>query len=160
MSLSNRNRSPLHAEMIGQLRTFSSGAILFNQKVAERVGLHLTDMQCMNLLDLLGTSTPGKLAEFMGLTTGGVTVMLDRLEKTGCIRREPNPGDRRSVLVRVNARKMDKINAHYAGVADQLDAYVSTLPEAELETVVSFFKRINAIRLTAATGAAARSKKA
>jgi hypothetical protein len=38
----------------------------------------------MNLLDLLGPATPGKLAECNGLTTGGVTVMLDRLEK-GCL---------------------------------------------------------------------------
>jgi MarR family transcriptional regulator, organic hydroperoxide resistance regulator len=155
----NRNRSALHAQMIGQLRTFSSGAILFNQMVAECVGLHLTDMQCMNLLDLLGTSTPGKLAEFMGLTTGGVTVMLDRLEKTGCIKREPNPDDRRSVLVRVNARKMEKINAQYAGVADQLDAYIRKVPEAELEIVVEFFKKMNAIRVSAAIGAETRGQR-
>lgn len=159
MSMSNRNRSPLHTEMMVQLRTFSSGAILFNQKVAERVGLHLTDMQCMNLLDLLGTSTPGKLAEFMGLTTGGVTVMLDRLEKAGCIRREPNPGDRRSVLVRVNARKMEKINAHYAGLAEQMDAFLEALPVAELEKLVGFFKQMNGLRVQAAIGPETRRKR-
>src|SRR6266567_4211222 len=114
MASSNRNRTALQNRMIEQVREFSAGTILFNQKVAERVGLHLTDMQCMNVLDLLGTSTPKKLAEFMGLTTGGVTVMLDRLEKAGCIKREPNPDDRRSVLVRVNAKKMEKIHGHYA----------------------------------------------
>lgn len=157
--MSNHHRSAQHAEMIAQLRSFSSGAILFNQKVAERVGLHLTDMQCMNLLDLMGTSTPGKLAEFMGLTTGGVTVMLDRLEKAGCIRREPNPGDRRSVLVRVNPRKMEKINAHYAGVAEQMDAFLKGMPEAELEKLVGFFKQLNAIRVKAATAPLAGRKR-
>jgi DNA-binding MarR family transcriptional regulator len=148
--MSNQNRSVIRAEMIVQLRCFSSGAILFNQKVADRVGLHLTDMQCMNLLDMVGTSTPGKLASCMGLTTGGVTVMLDRLEKAGCIKREPNPDDRRSVLVRVNARKMVKINAHYAGLAEELDAYLLTLPQTDIETMVDFFKHLNALRLNAA----------
>jgi DNA-binding MarR family transcriptional regulator len=157
--MSNRNRRASHTEIIRQLRTFSSGAILFNQRVAERVGLHLTDTQCMNLLDLMGTSTPGKLAEFMGLTTGGVTVMLDRLEKAGCIRREPNPEDRRSVLVRVNARKMEKLNALYTGVSQRLDDYIDVLPQAELEIVVCFFKQINALRIEAATDLGKRRKR-
>ena len=114
----------------------------------------------MNLLEMLGTSTPGRLAEWMGLTTGGVTVMLDRLEGAGCIKREPNPDDRRSVLVRVNAKKMEKIDVHYAGLAKELDAYILTLPQADVETVVSFLKHLSTIRLNAATGAAKRSKRA
>ena len=153
MSSPNRHRTSLQTRMIDQLREFSAGTILFNQKVAERVGLHLTDMQCMNVLDLLGTSTPSKLAEFMGLTTGGVTVMLDRLEKAGCIKREPNPDDRRSILVRVRAKQMEKIQVQYAGVAKQFDAYMSEVSEVELETVARFFQRINAIRLSAVLGA-------
>jgi hypothetical protein len=47
-----------------------------NVRMAERAGLHLTDMQCLNLLELLGPVTPGKLAECTGLTTGRVTVTL------------------------------------------------------------------------------------
>ena len=158
--MAKSNRSALHAEMIVQLRSFSAGAILFNQKVADCIGLHLTDMQCMNLLDMLGTSTPGKLAECMGLTTGGVTVMLDRLETAGCIKREPNPDDRRSVLVRVNARKMEKIDVYYADLVKELDAYLLTIPQADMETVVDFLKHLKAIRLNAAPSAAKRSMRA
>jgi MarR family transcriptional regulator, organic hydroperoxide resistance regulator len=141
---------PLEAEVIIQLRTFGSGAILFNQRVAERVGLHLTDMQCMNLLDVLGPSTPGLLAEGMCMTTGGVTVLLDRLEKAGCVRREPNPEDRRSLLVRANPRKMEMINAEFAELAEQFHAYLAKMPEADMSTVVEFFKQVNALRMNAA----------
>jgi DNA-binding MarR family transcriptional regulator len=144
--MSTENRFALHAELVAQIRRFIAGTIIFNQQVAERVGLHLTDMQCINLLDLLGPVTPGKLAECTGLTTGGVTVMLDRLEKAGLVKREPNPNDRRSVLVRVNPRKLRKINALYAGINKQLDAFFSDTPEAELQSVVKFLSRVNAIR--------------
>src|SRR5580658_4419241 len=129
--MSTEKRTALHAELIGAIRRFIAGSIMFNQKVADRVGLHLTDMQCINLLDLLGPVTPGKLAERTGLTTGGVTVMLDRLEKAGFVKREPNPNDRRSVLVRVNPRKLKKIHAHYAGINERLEAFLSETPEAE-----------------------------
>jgi len=104
-------------------------------------------MQCINLLDLLGPVTPGKLADCTGLTTGGVTVMLDRLQTAGFVKREPNPHDRRSVLVRVNPRKLQMINALYAGINEQLDALLSETPEAELQLVANFFSRMNAIRL-------------
>jgi DNA-binding MarR family transcriptional regulator len=153
MSVANRNRSPLQAEIVGQVRQFSAGVVLFNQKVAERVRLHPTDLQCVNLLYTLGASTPGKLAEFTGLTTGGVTVMLDRLEKAGYIKREPNPCDRRSLLVRVSTKKMEKIDVHYAGVAKEFDAYIAEVSEADLEVVTKFFKRMNAIRINAVMGA-------
>jgi len=144
--MSTENRLALHADLVGQIRRFIAGTILFNQKVADRVGLHLTDMQCVNLLDLLGPVTPGRLAECTGLTTGGVTVMLDRLEKAGIVKREPNPNDRRSVLDRVNPKKLRKINALYGGINKQLEAFFSEFPEAELRAVAHFFSRMNAIR--------------
>jgi DNA-binding MarR family transcriptional regulator len=70
----------------------------------------------IGVLDLLGPSTPGKLAECTGLTTGGVTVMLDRLEKAGFVKRERNPNDRRSVLVHVNPKRLQKMPAYYAEI--------------------------------------------
>jgi DNA-binding MarR family transcriptional regulator len=144
--MSTGNRLALHAELVSQIRSFIAGAILFNQKVADHVGLHLTDMQCVNLLDLLGPVTPGRLAECTGLSTGGVTVMLDRLEKAGVVKRERNPNDRRSVLVRVNPKKLRKINAPYGGINKRLDSFFSETPEAELRQVANFLSRMNAIR--------------
>jgi len=148
MSTSTRQRDALHASLIRHIRQFIAGAILFNQKVAEETGLSLTDMQCMNVLDLLGPSTPGKLAECTGLTTGGVTVMLDRLEKAGFVKRAPNPADRRSVLVSVNPRQLKKINAHYERIELQTVAVFSGLPEDELRAADGFLARLNAIRHT------------
>ncbi len=146
MVLSTENRLALHAAFVTQIRQFIAGTILFNQSVADRVGLSLTDMQCINLLELLGPSTPGKLASSTGLTTGGVTVMLDRLEKAGLVKRQPNPKDRRSILVKVNARKLQKINSFYSGINQRLEAFLSGRSEAEIQSVISFLSSMNAIR--------------
>ena len=40
-----------------------------------------------------------ELAEKMGLTTGTITLMVDRLEKQGAAARKPHAKDRRSILV-------------------------------------------------------------
>jgi DNA-binding MarR family transcriptional regulator len=146
MSLSTENRRLLHAELVAQIRRFIAGTILFNQKVADHAGLHLTDMQCINLLELLGPVTPGILAQSTGLTSGGVTVMLDRLEKAGFVKRERNPNDRRSVLVRVTPGKLRKINALYAGINRRLGAFLAETPDAEIQSVARFLSRLNTIR--------------
>src|ERR1700691_4076804 len=97
---SSRERAELLQRLEHGVRRMLAGAILFNQKVADDLGLNATDLQCLNLLELQDASTPGDLARCCGLTTGGVTVVLDRLEKAGYIRRAANPRDRRSVLIR------------------------------------------------------------
>jgi len=145
-NMSTGKRDVLHAGLNRQIRQMIAGTILFNQKVADRVGFRLTDMQCVNVLDLLGPTTPGKLAECTGLTTGGVTVMLDRLEKAGFVKRSPNPADRRSILVQVNPAKLRKIQAHYARIEQETLAVFAEFTEAELELVGRFLARLNAMR--------------
>ncbi len=43
----------------------------------------------------------GQFAELMGLTTGAITGMIDRLEKAGLVRRERDPQDGRQAIVRI-----------------------------------------------------------
>ena len=142
--------SPSHAQLretvIRCLREFIAGSIIYNQQVADHVGLRLTDMQCINVLDLMGPSTPGELARSTGLTTGGVTVMLDRLEKAGYVKRVPNPRDRRSVLVRLNPTKLKKMQAFYGEINQRMAALLDETPDRELRSVVDLFSKMNASR--------------
>jgi MarR family transcriptional regulator, organic hydroperoxide resistance regulator len=144
--MSNPNRAQLRETLVRSIRQFIAGSILYNQQVADRVGLRLTDMQCINVLDLMGPSTPGELARSTGLTTGGVTVMLDRLEKSGYVKREPNPRDRRSVLVRLNPAKLRKVNAFYGEINERMADLLDDTPESELRSVIDLFAKMNAWR--------------
>jgi DNA-binding MarR family transcriptional regulator len=136
----------LHETVIGSLRQFIAGSILYNQQIADRVGLRLTDMQCINVLELMGPSTPGELARLTGLTTGGVTVMLDRLEKGGYLKREPNPSDRRSVLVHVNPAKVKKMQAFYGEINERMATLLDETPERELRVFVKLLSKMNESR--------------
>jgi DNA-binding MarR family transcriptional regulator len=137
----------LHETVIRCLRQFIAGSIMSNQQIADRVGLRLTDMQCINVLELMGPSTPGELARFTGLTTGGVTVMLDRLERGGYLKREPNPRDRRSVLVHLNPAKLKKIQAFYDEINDRMTALLDETSERELRSVVKLLSKMNESRV-------------
>src|SRR5580704_8312735 len=106
--MSSPKKRKLMESMMAEVRRFIAEAILFNLKVADEVGLNGTDMQCLNLLQIQGSAKPGEVARWASLTTGGVTVVLDRLEKAGYIRREPNPEDRRSTIIRPVLAKYQK----------------------------------------------------
>jgi MarR family transcriptional regulator, organic hydroperoxide resistance regulator len=141
--VSSPDRAQLHETVVRCLRQFIAASILYNQQVADRMGLRLTDVQCINVLDMMGPSTPGELARSTGLTTGGVTVMLDRLEKGGYVKREPNPRDRRSVLVHLNPAKLKKVHGFYGEINQRIAALLDETPEAELRSVVNLFSKMN-----------------
>ena len=147
--MSSSDRARLHETVVRCLRQFIAGSVLYNQQVADRVGLRITDMQCINVIDLMGPSTPGELARFTGLTTGGVTVMLDRLERGGYLKREPNPRDRRSVLVHLNPTKVKKMQAFYGEINQRMAALLDETPERELRSVVNLLSKMNASRVEA-----------
>jgi DNA-binding MarR family transcriptional regulator len=150
--MSSPNHAQLRETVVRCLREFIAGSIIYNQQVADRVGLRLTDMQCINVLDLVGPSTPGELARSTGLTTGGVTVMLDRLEKGGYVKRVPNPRDRRSVLVRLNPAKLKKVQAFYEEINERMVALLDETPDRELRSVVDLFSKMNASRAAGSDG--------
>jgi DNA-binding MarR family transcriptional regulator len=127
-----------------EVRRFIAGAILFNQKVAEQLGMNATDMQCLHMLLLNGSAMrPSELGRCCGLSSGGVTVVLDRLEKAGYIRREDNPEDRRSVIVRPVLGPIRKLEAIYRSKGEGLARVMAHYQAGELKLILEFFRRAN-----------------
>lgn len=129
-----------------EIRKFIAAAIFFNTQAAEKAGLGLTDMQMLHMLQLYGPSTPSRLGKWTGLSSGGITVALDRLENAGYVRREPNPEDRRSLLIMLIPARLRKVAAMYEGVENETRRLLATLPEGDLEAVVRFFETLHEAR--------------
>src|SRR5580658_689621 len=128
------------------IRRFIAASIFFNARAAEQVGLGLTDLQLMHLLQLNGPSTPGHLASWSGLSSGGVTVALDRLSNAGYVARAPHPSDRRSLLVTLLPGRVRRLEAMYAGVEAETRRLLATLSQGDLEAVIRFFHTLGAAR--------------
>ncbi|MDP4505936.1 MarR family winged helix-turn-helix transcriptional regulator [Nonomuraea turcica] len=80
-------------------RRYLSAVLLHGHAGAKAVDLGATDLYALNILTLTGALTPGELGRRTGLTTGPTTRLIDRLEQAGYVRRVPDPGDRRKVIV-------------------------------------------------------------
>ncbi len=129
--------------MIQEVRRFLAAGILFNEKVAAELGLNGTDLQFLNLLELQGSATPGDLARWSGLTTGGVTVAVDRLEKAGYVKRQPNPKDRRSTIIRPVPARLLELYLIYKSKGELVVSVLSEFSDRELEVIRRFLKRTN-----------------
>jgi MarR family transcriptional regulator, organic hydroperoxide resistance regulator len=145
--MSTSKRKDLVAAMFLELRRMVANSVLFNLRMAETLEVNPTDLQFINFLELYGPLTPGKLAEFSRLTTGGVTVVLNRLEKAGVITRQPNPDDRRSSLVHVAPKFLRSARSAYAGMSDATNALLAQFSDKELAVVAAFLKRANDSRV-------------
>ncbi|MFF3668832.1 MarR family winged helix-turn-helix transcriptional regulator [Microtetraspora malaysiensis] len=94
------NRAELLARVVEESQRHYAAYSLFNQAMADRIGLHPTDVQCIALLDLEpGPVTTGEIARLTGLSSGSASRLVDRLEKAGFVQRQPDPHDRRRALV-------------------------------------------------------------
>ncbi len=91
----------LAGEITGSLaRRHSTATVLFHHALADRLGLGPTDLKCLDLLHERAPMTASELAAITGLTTGAVTGVVARLERTGRLVREPDPHDRRKQVLR------------------------------------------------------------
>jgi len=140
--MSTRRRA-LRDSLIRETRHFLAEAILFNQQLADRLGINPIDYQVLNLLDLFGPATPGDLAQLTGLSSGGMTVVIDRLEQAHYIERERNPRDRRRVIVRLAAAPIRRIARLYEPVLALMDQVLAAYDLEQLGVINDFFMRSN-----------------
>jgi len=138
----------LPGQVAGGLRALSTEIDRLDQAAADRYGLNRTDMRALDILGRAGPLAPTALARLLGFTTGGVTTVLDRLEKAGYIRRRPDPGDRRRQLVETTeataARDEEVFGDLIRGTRDLLAGYT----DDQLLVIRDFLDR--ARQLTAA----------
>ena len=67
--------------------------------VVKESGLTLPQMHTLEILGTDGDLRMTELAAKMGITTGSLTVLVDRLERGGFVVRKPHETDRRSIRV-------------------------------------------------------------
>jgi len=154
------SRQALIAEVLRAIRKEGGQATLFSQAVAERLGLAGTDVECLEVLQLEGRLTVGRLAELTGLTTGSATRMVDRLEQAGDVNRVPDPVDRRRVLVEPVAGTDAKLGAFHASISSAQVEVIERYNEDQLQLLVDFLRRSGEVALAETTKMRAPSDEA
>lgn len=138
----SQKRSELLVALNHEFRQFATATILFHQAIADRLGMHVTDHKCGEILLRFGPMTAGELAQRTGLTTGAITGVIDRLEKAGFVRRAKDPGDRRRVVIEPFPERIEReINPLFQSVGRALADLCAQYNTRELAVIRDFIAR-------------------
>ena len=139
-------RRRLESEFLLALRRTGSIMQLLGQVSAERIGINVTDLNCLNLLALSGHLTAGELARRTGLTTASITGVLDRLEDAGFVRRQRDAQDRRRVLVYLDAtRGLRDVAPVFAPLVQAWRAVAAEYTDEQLSLILDFQRKVEQI---------------
>jgi len=141
MAKSSEPRSKLLEQLDHTLRKVGAQSVLLSDTVARLVGLNSTDLECLDLLHLAGATTAGRLAQHAGLTTGAMTAVIDRLERSGFVRRLPDPKDRRCVRVEALPGRIKQIATLYQHLAAATARLHEDYDDRQLALVVGYLTR-------------------
>lgn len=89
-----------------------------------------------------GQLTMGALADEIALTTGGVTRLIDRMQKSGYVERRPCPSDRRISFAGITDSGREVLDRAAAQHARNLREIFADFSEADLTTLDSLLDRI------------------
>lgn len=90
--------------------------------------------------------SPAQITKHLMVTSGGMSLMLDRLERAGLVRRRPNPDDRRGVLVALTAggvRLVDEAMTVHAAAEHELVDGLTARERTQLAALLAKFLHVN-----------------
>src|SRR4029077_14856799 len=115
---------------------------IFGQTIAIRLGLSESDIEALELLIDTGAATAGRLAQVMGLTTGAITRVIDRLEQAGYVHRIADPGDRLRVIVEGVPDRLADVRPLLDRVGTASATEIARYTDAQLELIGDFLSRM------------------
>lgn len=122
-------------------RKYFETALIMHEAIAKKAGLSGTDHKYLGYLIEHGEMSAGELAKLSGLTTGAITGVIDRLEKSRLVKRKILPTDRRKVIIVPN---LERANGMFGPIFKKLqtetDLLISSFTNRELEVVHRYFE--------------------
>jgi len=108
----------------------------------KELGITVPQMGLLNMLAKEKKSRVVQLAECMEVKSSAVTVMLDRLEVLGYIKREPDGKDRRAVVVTITEKGQQVLEEGHFRSKELLAEHLSILKPEELRNFAEYYRMI------------------
>ncbi len=130
--------TPSAEDLAGSLQRFGLQRDRMRAALARHAGISATDLDTLEHLEADGPLTQKDLGDRLSLTSGAVTMLVDRLERAGWVRRRPYPGDRRYVLIELSphaaASEPEGLAAYHSGVR----ALANGVPAGHRQAIAAF----------------------
>jgi DNA-binding MarR family transcriptional regulator len=133
------------ALMLG--RQFAAYHAACQSALAEKLGIPLADLKALELVMEFDALPTGQLAQLMGISSGGATALINRLEAAGYVQRGRHPLDRRMIVIRPVEDQCQHLLQERQWVAGAVAATARRYDAMELETVHAYLAQcVRALR--------------
>jgi DNA-binding MarR family transcriptional regulator len=136
-----KNNSDLRQQVVIDSRENGISYTLFRNAIGKKLGLNTTDFEGLDLIFFRGVAAPSELSDYTGLSSGSTTAMIDRLEKSGLVRRESNPHDRRGTLVVIDREAALNVRPLFTSVRVAQNELLARYTPEELKVLSDYFRR-------------------
>ena len=130
------------------IRGLTSSFDRLGQAYAERHDIHQTDFRALLLVesrrDDEDAMTAGELATALGLSSGAVTYLVERLTSAGLVRRTVDPSDRRKVRLVATQRGKDLVDGHSLPVCEAIALALGDMDDAMLGRMHALLTQVTA----------------
>jgi DNA-binding MarR family transcriptional regulator len=106
------------------------------------LGLTETDVLAIQHLAAAGRLTPTQLGSILGMTSGGATALVQRLEREGFVAREPHPRDKRSALLHLTPVIERQAGEALAPLVEAIDELSAQLAEDDRRLVARYLAAV------------------
>jgi len=114
----------------------------FERHLAERLGVDRAGLDAMDHLITTGPATPSELARRVEVSTAAMTLVLNRLESAGHVRRERHPSDGRKLVVTAEQASADRAYEQVLPMIDGIERLVEGMDDTERAIVQRFLDRL------------------
>jgi DNA-binding MarR family transcriptional regulator len=132
-------------EVVGRILQSATRVQRLREQALKPLGLSHADFDVLATLLRLGGPegvNPTVLSSNCMITSGAMTSRLDRLEGSGHIKRHPDPGDRRGVLIKLTREGESLARRALSAVFDAHEVVLADLSERDRTTAAAVLRKI------------------
>jgi DNA-binding MarR family transcriptional regulator len=128
--------APTDEDVVRAIRSITLAAERLRQNRAAIQDIGVSELLALEHLYYDGELTPSELSTRLGLSSGTMTALVDRLESAGYAARTPNPDDRRSQLVRISETGSATMGSLHDAFARSMHGTLADMPASTRHALV------------------------
>jgi DNA-binding MarR family transcriptional regulator len=127
-------------ELTGSLQHFGLARDRMRAALARHAGISATDLDALEHLEADGPLTQRDLGDRLCLTSGAITMLVDRLEQAGWVHRRKHPTDRRYLLIELAPAALEAVPEGLAKYHSAIANLAHRVPPEHRSVLTNFLR--------------------
>lgn len=133
-------------DVLNALRDYRAAETAMRRRTRSSMGMNETDLLALRyLLEAQQDGrevSPKELAAKLGISSASTTTLIDRLARTGHVRRKPHPRDRRALVLEASAESDREVRQTMGDMHKRMMDVARALTPEDAAVVVGFLTRM------------------